>query len=257
MHLPDTPPLPARSPSLLILSFTAIVLLATHNTRGQQATSKDAPPAVNPEINAQFTDPDVREFIKRFESESREIYAQREAIVGALGLRPGMAVADVGAGTGLFTRLMADKVGPAGTVYAVEISAPFLRHIAEQAKARHQPQVKTVRGAQNRTNLAPGSVDLVFICDVYHHVEQPDPWLATIHSALRPGGRLVLIEFDRARATASSFVKKHVRDDREVFIDEIAAAGFETIATPGAPALKENFFQAFRKVAVRPAQPKP
>lgn len=255
MHLPAAPPRPSRWPSLLVLSVTAVVLLASHG-RGQQATSKDAPPAVNPEINAQFADPDVREFIQRFESESREIYARREAIVGALGLKPGMAVADVGAGTGLFTRLMADKVGPAGTVYAVEISAPFLKHIAEQTRAQHQPQVKTVRGAQNRTKLPPGSVDLVFICDVYHHVEQPDPWLATIHSALRPGGRLVLIEFDRARAAASSFVKKHVRDDREVFLDEIAAAGFETIATPGAPALKENFFQAFRKAAGHPAKPK-
>jgi ubiquinone/menaquinone biosynthesis C-methylase UbiE len=241
-----------RWPSL-VLAASIVALLAPC---GWGQTTKEAPPAVNPEINAQFTDPNVREFIKRFESEAREIYARREAIVGALGLAPGMAVADVGAGTGLFTRLMADKVGREGTVYAVEISAPFLKHIADQARAQNQPQVKTVRGAQNRTNLAPGSVDLVFVCDVYHHVEQPDPWLATIHSALRPGGRLILIEFDRARAPASSFVKKHVRDDREVFIDEVAAAGFEPVATPGAPALKENFFQAFRKVAARPVKPK-
>jgi ubiquinone/menaquinone biosynthesis C-methylase UbiE len=224
--------------------------------RGWGQPPQTAPPAVNPEINKQFVDPNVQEFIKRFESESREVYARREAIVGALGLKPGMAVADVGAGTGLFTRLIAERVGPRGTVYAVEISAPFLRHIAAQAKARNQPQVKTVRGAQDRTNLPPASVDLVFLCDVYHHVEQPDPWLATIHTALKPGGRLVLIEFDRRKRGASAFVKNHVRADKEVFLDEIAAAGFEPIATRAAPALGENFFQTFRKTAAPVAAPK-
>ena len=82
-----------------------------------------------------------------------------------------MAVADVGAGTGLFTRLFAEQVGPEGKVYAVDISKEFLDHIAAQAKAKGQAQVVTVRGTQDSTNLPAGSVDLVFLCDVYHHLE--------------------------------------------------------------------------------------
>jgi ubiquinone/menaquinone biosynthesis C-methylase UbiE len=233
------------------LSAAATVLAAAPGRgQGQQATQDKAQaPAVDPKINEQFADPDVATFVKRFESESREIYARRDAIVATLGLKPGQAAADIGAGTGLFTRLMAAKVGKEGTVYAVDISAPFLRHIADEAKRLDQPQVKTVRAAQNRTNLPPGSIDLAFICDVFHHVEHPGPWLATIHTALRPGGRLVLIEFDRARAGASAFVKSHVRADREQILKQFVAAGFEPVPTPDAPALTENFFQAFRKAA--------
>jgi ubiquinone/menaquinone biosynthesis C-methylase UbiE len=238
-----------RTVLVMALSASALVLVATRGW-GQQG-----PTHVDPQINKQFTDPNVRDFVKRFESESREVYAQREAIVAALRLKPGMAVADIGAGTGLFTRLMAGKVGTEGTVYAVDISAPFLKHITDESKRLGQPQVKTIRAAQNRTNLPPGSVDLAFICDVYHHVEQPAPWLATLHTALRPEGRLVLIEFDRTKPGASAFVKSHVRADREHLIKEVAAAGFEPIPTPGAPELKENFFQSFRKTAASATQP--
>lgn len=240
-------------PRLVLLCAIVWTLHAGKATaQAQTAATKGPPAAADPKINAQFSDPDVKSFVQRFETESREVYAKREAIAAAIGLKPGMAVADVGAGTGPFTRVFAEKVGREGAVYAVDISAPFLRHIAAQAKAQDRPQIKTVRAAQDRTNLAPGSIDLAFICDVYHHVERPGPWLATLHHALRPGGRLVLIEFDRGRAAEKSFVKSHVRADREVLVKEIVAAGFETIETPGAPALKENFIQSFRKLETPP-----
>ena len=92
-------------------------------------------------------------FIKKFESDDREVFAKRHEIVAALGLRPGMAVADVGAGTGLFTRLFAEKVGKTGKVYAVDIAPRFLAHIAAEAKKHGQTQVVTVQGSQESTNL--------------------------------------------------------------------------------------------------------
>jgi predicted methyltransferase len=222
------------------LALTLIVALGT----AAGAAAQDRPS----EINTPFQNPNVAEYIKRFESEPREVYAQRTAIVQALGLKPGMAVADVGAGTGLFTRLIADRVGSEGTVYAVDISRPFLKHIAEEAQKRGQTQVQTVQGTQETTNLPPNSVDLAFICDVYHHLEQYERVLASIHQALRPGGRLVVIEFDRREGVSTEFVLKHVRDDKARFLAEIRAAGFEPIATPDPPRLKENFFSAFRRV---------
>ena len=91
----------------------------------------------------------MKGFIKKFESDDREVYAKRKEIVAALGLTPGMAVADVGAGTGLFTRLFAEKVGPTGKVYAVDIAPDFLAHIAAEAQeAWTSPQVVTVLGSQ-------------------------------------------------------------------------------------------------------------
>ena len=220
-----------------------------------QSPEGEAPKAkVDPKINEQFQKPGhARDFIERFESESREVYAKREAIVAALGLKPGMAVADVGAGSGLFTRLFADKVGPEGRVYAVDVSKEFLEHIASEARKHGRKQIQTVEGAQDGTNLQPGSVDLVFLSDVYHHFEDHEKMLASIRQALRPGGTLILIEFDRVKGKSSDFVLKHVRAGQDEFIKEIEGAGFKRDDRGPRPELKENFFARFHKV--EPATP--
>jgi predicted methyltransferase len=209
-----------------------------------RAQNTAAPPAG---INKPFENPDVAGSIKRFESESREVYTARNAIVEALGLRPGMAVADVGAGTGLFTRLVAARVGTEGKVYAVDIAPAFLKHIAVESKKLGQPQVHTLRGTQSTTNLPPESIDLAFMIDVYHHVEHPPQLLASIQRALRPGGRFVLVEFDRTEKSAE-FVRNHVRADQATFVAEVEKAGFARVENPKAPRLKENFFAEFRKL---------
>ncbi|MDR3621291.1 MAG: methyltransferase domain-containing protein [Paludisphaera borealis] len=222
-------------------------------------TKQAEPPKgkVDPRINAQFEKPDVKAWIERFESENREVFARRAEIVTALNLKPGMAVADLGAGTGLFTRLMADKVGAEGRVYAVDVSPGFLKHIAEQSRKLGQKQVTTVQGTQLATNLAPGTVDLVFICDVYHHLEDPEPVLASIRQALRPGGALVLIEFDRVKGKSTDFVLKHVRADKKQFFHEIEQAGFTLDPSQPKVKLAENFFARFRKDDRPPPTPAP
>ena len=118
-------------------------VLAATGVSGQ-ATKTEPAAGASPEVNKQFVNPDVRALVARLETDSREVYAQRGAIVNALDLKPGMAVADVGAGTGVFTRLIADRVGPQGTVYAVEIAEPLLKHIVAQSKALGQKQVRPV-----------------------------------------------------------------------------------------------------------------
>ncbi|HEV3122153.1 MAG TPA: methyltransferase domain-containing protein [Isosphaeraceae bacterium] len=214
--------------------------------------------SVNPGINKPFENADVKEFTKRFEADDREVFVQRSAIVAALGLRPGMAVADIGAGTGIFTRLIADGVGSTGKVYAADISPAFLAHIAAESKKRGQLQLQTVRCSQEGVNLPPASIDLAFLCDVYHHLEYPSKTLASIHRALKPGGALVVVEFDRREGVSKPFVLEHVRASKEVFLGEIEAAGFERESDAATPALKENFFMRFRKKA-EPAEaaPKP
>jgi ubiquinone/menaquinone biosynthesis C-methylase UbiE len=208
-------------------------------------------------INDQFQNPDldVDSFVKRFEGDNREVYAAREAVVRALELKPGMDVADVGAGTGFYVRLFAAQVGPEGKAYAVDIAPAFLKYIAERAKKEGQDGViRTVQGTQDDTKLPANSVDLVFSSDTYHHLERPAAVLATIHRALKPGGRLAVIDFDR-REDSSDFVKGHIRAPKEVFFKEIVAAGFELVPSPQAPPLKENFFAVFRKVDAPAARP--
>lgn len=202
------------------------------------------------EMNQKFVDPqlNVQELVDRFESQSRDIYAKRQEIVRAVGPRPGEAVADIGAGTGLFTRLFAEQVGPTGTVYAVDISPVFLKHIAEQAQRRGEDQVvKTVLDTQDATTLPPRSVDVAFLCDTYHHFEHPARMLGSIHQALKPGGRLVILDFD-LRAESSEMVKHRARGPKEVYFREVTEAGFEPVETSNAPLLKDDFFAVFRRV---------
>ena len=105
----------------------------------------------------------------------------------------------------------------------------------------------TVQGNQETTNLPADSVDLVFLSDVYHHLERPEKILASLRQALKPDGKLVVVEFDRVEGRSSEFVLKHVRAGKDVFIKEIEAAGFRRIPTAKPPALKENFFARSRK----------
>jgi len=203
--------------------------------------------SVRPGINKAFENPDVADYIKRFENEDREVFVQRAVITAALNLRPGVAIADIGAGTGLFTRLFADQVGPSGKVYAVDIAQPFLDHIAAEAKRRGQSQVQTVRGQPDSVSLPPDSIDLAFLCDTYHHLEYPAKTLASLHRALRPLGMIVVVEFDRREGTSSAFVLEHVRADKKTILAEIEDAGFERVESGMKPELKENFFARFRK----------
>lgn len=236
--------------SLITSMAVCASLLSLVSIQGRSQTTPTKPRSTghaDPKINEQFHKAKVKDFIKRFEAHDREVFAKRHEITKALELRPGMAVADIGAGTGLFTRLFADVVGPGGKVYAVDISKDFLKHITAQSKAKGQPQVVTILGTQDSTKLPPASIDLAFLSDVYHHFEKPDRTLASIYKALRPGGILVVIDFDRVEGKSSEFVLKHIRASQAVFRGEIESAGFECVPTPKAPRMKENFFLRFRK----------
>jgi len=131
-------------------------------------------------------------------------------------------VADVGAGTGLFEPLLADAVGPQGEVWAVDISQPFLDRIA----GFEIPRVHTLLCDEHDAKLPPASVDRIFICDTYHHFSHPQDTLASLRRALRPGGVLALLDFERVEGKSSPWVLKHVRAGKEVFRAEIEKAGF-------------------------------
>ncbi|MEZ6113537.1 MAG: class I SAM-dependent methyltransferase [Pirellulaceae bacterium] len=202
--------------------------------------------SVNPGINDSFQAPNVSSFVERFEKEGREVYDRREAIVAACEVKPGMLIADVGAGTGLFTRLFAEQVGPEGRVYAVDIARNFVDHVRDSSRAAGLNNVIGVVASGDSTNLPPNSVDVVFICDTYHHFEFPHKTMSSIHRALRPGGTVVLIDFERVEGESSDWILGHVRAGQEVFEKEVAEAGFEKIDERDL--LKDNYFTRFKKV---------
>lgn len=201
--------------------------------------------SVAPGINDSFQNPDPQRYVERFEGESRTIYRYREAIVAALGLEPGMDVADVGAGTGFFSRLIAAWVGPGGKVYAVDIAKNFLDHIEKTSREAGLSNIETVLCDQKSTRLAPESVDLIFICDTYHHFEFPMQTLVSIHQALRPGGTLVIIDFERVVGVSPPFAISHVRCGKGTVTDEVKDAGFDFIGE--IPMMEEQYFIKFKK----------
>lgn len=203
--------------------------------------------SVRPGINDSFQEPDVPEYIARFERDGRDAYDHRNEVIAALGLKPGMVVADVGAGTGLFTRLFSKAVGGQGKVYAVDISDEFIAHIDRLAKEQKETNIVGVVCKPDSVNLPAHSVDLVYICDTYHHFEFPQKTMHSIHEALKPGGQLVLIDFHRIEGVSSEWTLNHVRAGQEVFTREIEDAGFKKIGEKK-DLLKDSYFVRFQKV---------
>jgi len=218
----------------LLLSVTAVTMLA------QQATIT---PTAR-ELNKSF-DADSANLTERFEHEGRAIYDNRFQILDAMGLKPGMDVADIGAGSGLISRLIAGRVAPNGTVYAVDIAKNMIDHINETAKKDNIPNLKAVLGDPRSPKLAPQSVDVVCIIDSYHHFEFPADMLAEIRKALRPDGTLVLIDFKRIDGISRDYILKMVRAGEGTFTDEFLNAGFELVERRD-DMFPENYLLKFR-----------
>ena len=200
--------------------------------------------SVRPGVNDTFRDPDPEKFVERFEIESREVFARRKEIVASLKLKPTDVVADVGSGTGLFTRMFAEAVGPKGRVMAVDIAQKFLDHVQVTCRERNLLNVETLLCKDDSTELPPNSVDVVFICDTYHHFEFPQKTMTSVRKALKPCGRVIVIDFKRIEGESSEWTMSHVRAGQEVFEAEIIAAGFRKVAEPK-DLLKENYMMIF------------
>lgn len=205
----------------------------------------EVPPAASPEINAYYHNADPARWARIFERPGRELFDRRHDIVAALDLSPGMSVADVGAGTGLFTMLIAKAVGDDGRVYAVDVSRPFIEDIRRRAADEGLENIVTVVNDQRDVALAPGSVDVIFVADTYHHFEHPRQMLDTMRAALRQGGSLYLIDFRRLPGLSSNWIMNHVRAGRSAVVAEVQAAGFELVDEP--LALQGNYFLRFRR----------
>src|SRR5271169_5999837 len=119
-------------------------------------------------LNRSF-DADASQWTERFEHEGRAIYDKRVEIQDAMNLKPGMDVADIGAGSGLMSRLIAQRVAPGGTVYAVDIAKNMIDHINKVAHDDNIPNLKAVLGDPKSPKLAANSVDAICIIDSYHH----------------------------------------------------------------------------------------
>jgi ubiquinone/menaquinone biosynthesis C-methylase UbiE len=146
-------------------------------------------------VDAQLASRPAAEWTKTLESPERIAGLQIADVIGRLGLQPSEVVADLGAGTGLFAVPLARAV-PSGRVYAVELDEGFLTQIRGKAKAENVTNVVPVLGKFTDPALPARDVDVAFFHDVLHHVENRSAYLKSVAGYVKPGGRIVVIEFN-------------------------------------------------------------
>jgi ubiquinone/menaquinone biosynthesis C-methylase UbiE len=125
----------------------------------------------------------------------REQEERTDKVLAALPLKPGMVVADLGAGSGYYTFPMAQEVGPKGKVYAVDVQKEMLAIIRRKTKAKKVTNVEPVLGTATDPKLPKGKVDLILMVDVYHEFSHPYEMTVALLDALKVGGQLVFVEF--------------------------------------------------------------
>ncbi|HKQ13378.1 MAG TPA: class I SAM-dependent methyltransferase [Steroidobacteraceae bacterium] len=163
------------------------------------------------------------------ERPERETEEQPQLVIDALEIKPGQTIADLGAGSGYFSFRIAPLVGPTGKVLAIDIEPTMLDTIAQRASREHVTNITTVRSSARDPNLAPHSVDLLFMVDVYHELEYPYEVMTKVRAALKPGGRVALVEY-RAEDPEVRIKAVHKMSERQVR-REMQAAGFKHVKT--------------------------
>lgn len=198
---------------------------------------------VNSSINKHYQDADFAKWVAIFERPDRGIYDQRYQVMEALDVQKGMHIADIGAGTGLYTRLFSPAVGPDGKVYAVDPTENFIKQILHQSRRHGFNNIEGIVNSQKSAGLPDASIDLAFVCATYHHFEYPRTMLQSIHRALRSNGQLVVIDFRKIPGKSSRWVMGHTRAGKAAVIEEIESEGFEFAGEHDF--LRSNYFVKF------------
>ncbi len=140
---------------------------------------------------------DAAQWAKIFESPERLKWQEPDTVVDALQLKPGQMIVDIGAGTGFFARRFAKTVGPTGHVLGLDVEPSMVAYMKADAKKRHLKNYEGRLVKPDDPALAPHSVDVVFFCDTLHHINNRGAYLRKLLPALKPGGRVVDIDFKK------------------------------------------------------------
>ena len=166
----------------------------------------------------------VEKWIRIFDDPGRDLWQKPDKVVEALGLRPGMIVADLGAGTGYFIRHLSNAVAPGGIVLAVDTEAEMVAHLGERARKEKLQNAVPVLALPDRPFLPAGRVDRVLIVDTFHHINDRLDYLQELKRTLAPGGRLAIIDFHKKPLPVGPPVEHKLA--REFVLGEVRQAGW-------------------------------
>jgi cyclopropane fatty-acyl-phospholipid synthase-like methyltransferase len=171
-----------------------------------------------------FDDP--KKWSAAFDDPERDAWQMPERIIASLALRPSDRVADIGAGTGYLAARLARHLAE-GTVFAVDIEPNMVKHLAERARANGISNLRAIAGMETSANL-PEPVDVAILLNVYHHISERPAYFKRLRSALRPGGRVAIVDF---RPESPVGAPKHMRLSADRITAEMKAAGYRLDAS--------------------------
>ncbi len=183
------------------------------------------------QANAGYQTPQQRQSVaSSLGNPERDQQQKPGQLVHDMGLQKGMTVADIGTGIGYMLPALSHAVGPDGKVIAEDIFDDFLTAARERAENQKLTNVSFVKGTETDPNLPEGQVDEALVLDAYHHFDYPEKMLAAIHKALKPGGKLVVVEYyKRPEAMPNGRAMTHIRLDMPDAIKEIEANHFHLL----------------------------
>ncbi len=162
-----------------------------------------------------------------FERPERAKWQKPDEVVKRIGLRPGQIVADIGAGSGYFSRRFAAAVRPGGFVFACDIDQVMLRYIQDRCKEKKIDNIVTVLAATWSPMLPPQSVDVIFLCNTTHHIKNRVQYFRTLKKVLKPGGRIVIVDFFKRKLPIGPPPDHKLA--RAVVLHELKEAGYELL----------------------------
>jgi predicted methyltransferase len=221
-----------RASALAVALFAGCAAHATGPTRGAHDAT----------VHHAFDD--VAHWVKVFDDPARDAWQKPAEVVRALGIGPGMCVADLGAGTGYFTRYLAEAAGDTGTVLAIEVEPNLVAHLRARAERERLATVVPILASADNPRIPRGRADLVLIVDTIHHIDDRLNYFRRLHAALAPGGRVAVIDFKPEPLPVGPPPAHKL--PRAQIVDELAQAGYRLVAEPSL--LPYQYFLIFQPV---------
>jgi SAM-dependent methyltransferase len=188
-----------------IIVIILLMMATSHSAEAQKTTKATAPRYVTVTASAdgigkQYMGREIASVMgwqgaAWLEREEREQEERGDLLLQVLALKPGMIVADIGAGTGYYARRMAPFVGSMGVIYAVDVQPEMIKMLSDLSRKAALTNIRPVLATVDHVKLADNSIDLAIMVDVYHELEFPYEVLASVVRALKPGGKVVFVEY--------------------------------------------------------------
>ena len=219
------------------LALLGLVTALAHSSCAPRPAHEPARPAAPvadalppDDATAHHSFDDVAKWTKVFDDPARDEWQKPRELVAALSLHPGMRVADLGAGTGYFSRYLAAAVGSDGTVYAVDTEPNLVAHLRARAEQEHTPNVVPVLASADNPRLPLASIDLILIVDTYHHIDARRAYFGRLRRSLTREGRVAIVDWHKHDLPVGPPASHKLA--REQVVDEMRAAGYALVDEP-------------------------